>query len=95
MFGLIVIFVALALFWGGPLVFAQMFFPTSIPLAYACGLIGLSVVAFLWGEVRAANPASVTGSAGWGEGGATLMIWALAISNIIPLIGVGLYALFW
>jgi hypothetical protein len=93
-FGLVVVFVVLILYWGGPMAFAAMFYPTEFALAYVGTLVVVSLVTLLIAELSKGSAAK-TGSAGWGAGGQYLLLRALAISNILPLMILGLRTLFW
>lgn len=92
-FGTIIILVALAITWGLPLLIATCI-PGSFVLNYAGLILITTLLVGMLALIQGASGRGSTGTAAWGNAGATLLLGLLAISNVIPLIGVGIYSLF-
>lgn len=92
-FGTIIILVALAITWGLPLLIAT-FIPGSFVLNYAGLIIITTLLVAMLALIQETSSRNSTGTAAWGNAGATLLLGLLAISNIIPLVFVAIFSLF-
>lgn len=92
-FGTIIILAALVVTWGLPLLIAT-YIPGSFVLNYAGLVIITTLLVGMLALIQGVTGRSSTGTAAWGNAGATLLLGLLAISNIIPLVFVAIFSLF-